>query len=132
MDKKQKSKEDCMVPDIVTEERPWGKFHQFAKNEMCTVKILEVIEKKRLSLQSHQLRDELWVAIDDGLEVVLDDETVILNKGEHILIPKGSQHRLSAPNDKGRILEVSFGEFDENDEVRHQDDFNREKVPQTA
>ncbi len=110
---------------IKFEERPWGNFTQFAFNEQCTVKILEVSAGEILSLQSHENRDELWEAVDDGLQVEIGEETRILKRGERVFIPKGSKHRLSAPTVSGRVLEVSFGEFDEHDEVRYEDKYGR-------
>lgn len=114
-----------MSLNINTEERPWGNFTQFAFNEKCTVKILEVKKGEILSLQSHKHRDELWVALDDGAIVEKDDKKIVLNKGEHVYIPKESKHRLSADSENVRVLEVSFGVFDEKDEIRYEDKYNR-------
>ncbi len=47
-------------------------------------------------------------------------------KGEKIFIPRETAHRLSAPGDESvRILEVSLGEFDEEDIVRLEDVYGR-------
>ena len=37
-------------------------------------------------------------------------------------IKKGQKHRLIGP---GRVLEISFGDFDENDIIRYEDDYQR-------
>lgn len=108
---------------IILEQRPWGKFEQFVNNEKSTVKILDVEAGKRLSLQSHQNRDELWVALDE-VEVEVNGLKKNLSRGEKIFIPKNSQHRLSS-NKGGRILEISFGDFKEEDIIRYEDDFGR-------
>ena len=110
---------------VFKENRPWGNFVQYAFNEQCTVKILTVEKGQRLSLQSHKKRDELWIMLDDGLMIELNDISITPGQGEEVYIPKGVKHRLSAPNSRGRVLEVSFGEFDENDEIRYEDDYNR-------
>jgi len=114
-----------MTEDIKYEERPWGNFTQFAFNEECTVKILEVKSGEELSLQSHKKRDELWVVLDEGLKVELDDKVIFPKEGEKVVIKRGMKHRLSSPNGGGRILEVSFGCFDENDEIRYADKYGR-------
>ncbi len=113
---------DRLTP--LTDNRPWGNFKQFTHNEMSTVKILEVLPNKRLSLQSHEGREELWVALEDGPIVEVGEVKKTLKKGEMIFIPKQTKHRLSAEN-KTRVLEVSFGKFDENDITRYEDDFGR-------
>jgi len=47
-----------------------------------------------------------------------------LKKGEIIFIPKQTKHRLSSETNT-RILEISFGKFDETDITRYEDDFGR-------
>lgn len=113
------------MSEIKRETRPWGKFIQYAFNEKCTVKIIIVKKGEELSLQSHEKRRELWVAIDGGLKVELDGEIFFLKKGDFIFIDPQSKHRLSAPYKTGRILEVSFGEFNEKDEIRYEDKYGR-------
>jgi hypothetical protein len=38
--------------------------------------------------------------------------------GEKVFIPRGTVHRLSTAGEEVRILEISFGKFDEGDIVR--------------
>lgn len=110
---------------IFIDERPWGGFEQFTANESSTVKIIEVRAEKRLSLQSHGKRDELWIALDDGVNAEINGVLKNLNTGEKAFIPRKSQHRLSAKGKDIRVLEISFGEFDESDTIRYEDDFGR-------
>lgn len=107
------------------EKRPWGKFTTYAFNEECTVKILEVKPNQMLSLQSHKNREEMWTALDDGAFVQLDGKKFQLKKGESTLIRKRQKHRLFSRGKKFRVLEVSFGKFDEKDEKRHEDIYGR-------
>lgn len=110
-------------------ERPWGKFEQFTQNETSTVKIIEVCSGKRLSLQSHQYRDEWWIALDDGAVAEISGMQTILRKGEQVLVSRGSKHRLSvavdSASEKVRVLEIAFGAFDEEDIIRYEDDWGR-------
>lgn len=108
-----------------TKKRPWGEFHQFVLNERCTVKILTVNPKQRLSLQSHQKRDELWVTLDPGLEAQVGKKKIKLKKGQKIFIPRKTKHSLRSLKKKARVLEVSFGFFDEKDEKRFEDIYGR-------
>jgi glucokinase len=105
--------------------KPWGDFTQYALNRKCTVKVISVKKDSSLSLQSHRNRDELWVAMDNGLIVEIDGRTIKPKKGEEVFIPRESRHRLSSMKSGARILEISFGEFDEDDIVRHEDMYGR-------
>lgn len=105
--------------------RPWGNFVQYAHNEKCTVKIIEVDPNQRLSYQSHEKRDELWVIIDSGLRVELNDKIIDTKPGDEIVIERNTKHRLSSTGERARLLEISFGDFDENDIKRFSDDYGR-------
>ncbi|MBS3126583.1 phosphomannose isomerase type II C-terminal cupin domain [Candidatus Woesearchaeota archaeon] len=107
------------------EERPWGKFEQFTNNELSTVKIIEVHPQKRLSLQSHQHREEWWIALDDGIVAEIEGIRRVLKKGEHVFVPMRAKHRLSSEKERVRVLEIAFGSFDENDNTRYEDDYGR-------
>lgn len=105
-------------------EKPWGKFEQYSLNEKSTVKIITVKKGEILSLQSHQLREEMWVTLDDGLIAEIGGKEIPLNKGDRVIIPKKTKHRIRAEK-KARFLEISFGEFDENDIKRYEDKYGR-------
>jgi mannose-6-phosphate isomerase-like protein (cupin superfamily) len=104
--------------------KPWGKFIQFTLNEKTTVKILELRKGEETSLQRHESRNEFWYAIDDGIEVSVKGRKYRLKKGDSISIPKKSLHKLVGRK-QGRILEISFGHFDENDIERISDKYGR-------
>jgi len=107
------------------EERPWGNFRRYAYNETCTVKILTVHPNQQLSKQVHKNRDELWVILDEDLIVERNDEVLKPKPGDEIVIPRTVAHRLSSQDKLGRVLEISFGFFDENDEERIEDIYGR-------
>lgn len=113
-------------PPSVKVEKPWGKFEQYTHNLACTVKIITVAPGGTLSRQYHHQRDELWVVLDPGAWVELDDKVLSPETGDEVFISRGTVHRLSSTGDKPvRILEVSFGEFDEEDIVRLEDVYGR-------
>lgn len=99
-------------------------FTQFATNEPVTVKIINVLSGHRTSLQAHKHRDEYWYVVDGKLMVFVDTETRILNPGETCTVPKNTKHRMIGITDT-RVLEISRGDFDENDIQRFQDDYSR-------
>ena len=110
---------------IIKDIRPWGSFKQYTCNEMCSVKIITVNPNQMLSSQTHKKRDELMVILDDGLKVELDDKMLLPNPGDEIVINRNIKHRVSSLGKQARILEVSFGFFDENDIERFEDIYGR-------
>lgn len=118
-----------LKPAIPVVERPWGSFNQYAFNTECTVSLLTVKPGQRLSLQSHTGRAELWIVIDDGALIQVDDHIGIYRAGEEVWIPVNVRHRLSCTGDKPvRVLEVTFGNWQQADITRYEDDYDRPKV----
>lgn len=111
---------------IKVEERPWGRFELFTLNEQSTVKLVYVHGDKRLSLQYHNNRSELWKVIKGPARVQIGNDTKTLETGESITIPKKAIHRLIGAGTDAVILEISLGEFDESDIVRLEDDYKRQ------
>lgn len=111
---------------IIEDVRPWGRFRRFTLNQQSTVKVITVEPGQRLSLQKHQHRDELWVALDAGLLVEIDGEVTETQEGDEFLVRRGSLHRLGSKESRGRILEIAMGEFDEDDIERIEDVYGRE------
>ena len=113
-------------PPSLKVDKPWGRFEQYTHNLPSTVKIITVAPGGTLSRQYHHRRDELWVVLDAGAHVELDGEVLSPEPEEKFFIPRGTVHRLSSKGDRPvRILEVSFGEFDEDDIVRLEDVYGR-------
>ncbi|MEX0721503.1 MAG: phosphomannose isomerase type II C-terminal cupin domain [Balneolaceae bacterium] len=112
-------------PDIKRVERPWGNFSQYANNEDVTVSLMKVKPGQRLSLQSHTGRAELWIVLDDGGKVQVNDKILTPDAGDEIWIPAGARHRLSSDGPEVRVLEVAFGNWQQEDIERYEDDYNR-------
>lgn len=112
-------------PPVRQVTRPWGSFRQYAHNENVTVSLMTVQPNQRLSLQSHTGRAELWIVLDAGAIVQVDDAILRPNAGDEIWIPAHARHRLSSAGPTVRVLEVAFGNWQQDDIVRHEDDFNR-------
>lgn len=112
--------------EVIVSERPWGRFHQFATNQQVTVKTITVEPGKRLSLQRHEHREELWHVLDGRADAHVDGVDSVLPAGEEVLVPQGAVHRLgNSGTEPLRVLEIAFGHFDEDDIERLQDDFDR-------
>ncbi|HTY58842.1 MAG TPA: phosphomannose isomerase type II C-terminal cupin domain [Bacteroidota bacterium] len=113
------------IPPIGRVTRPWGSFRQFAHNREVTVSLMSVNPGQRLSLQSHKGRAELWIVLDAGAIVQVDDDVLHPEAGEEIWIPAGARHRLSSGGPSVRVLEVAFGDWQQEDITRYDDDYNR-------
>ena len=122
--------------------RPWGAIEVLADEEPCSVRLLTIEANRRLSFQRHLCRDELFVALDDniGLDLSVADLTagddafhpsvksMVLEKGDYVLIPRGVWHRTKASMDRVRLLEVGFGVYEQQYDIeRLADDFDRVK-----
>jgi mannose-1-phosphate guanylyltransferase/mannose-6-phosphate isomerase len=107
--------------------RPWGSFRQYAFNEQVTVSLMLVEPGMRLSLQSHTGRAELWIVLDPGAEVQVDEQILHPEVGAEIWIPANSKHRLSSTGPSVRVLEVAFGNWQQADITRYADDFHRKE-----
>lgn len=119
---------------IYGEERPWGKYTVLYESPITKVKHIQVNptaekggEGTRLSLQSHNRREEHWTIIRGVAEVTVDDSVKIYKAGDTIIIPKGSKHRIANKSPEPvEFIEIQLGDyFGEDDIVRYQDDFNR-------
>jgi len=111
---------------MYNEERPWGKFLQFATNQKCTVKLLHINPNEELSLQIHKHRMEMWYFFDEAM-VQLGKKLTTVKKGQDIFVDIGIQHRIKSMGGVVRVLEIAFGEFDESDEERIEDKYNRSR-----
>ena len=113
-------------PPVKFVERPWGSFKQFANNEPCTVSLMTVLPGQRLSLQSHTGRAELWIVIDDGAVVQVGEMITECKAGDELWINVNEKHRLSCQGDAPvRVLEVAFGNWQQEDIKRYDDDYKR-------
>ena len=109
----------------LVDKRPWGNFVEYTHNEVSTVKILSVTPHEELSLQYHSKRKEFWRVLKGHPYILIGDKSIDANPGDEFEIPENIQHQISAKEDEVEILEISFGNFDENDIVRIKDKYGR-------
>lgn len=108
-----------------TEKRPWGGFREFVKNETATVKILFVKKGEIFSLQRHKHRSEFWRILTGDPEVTVGDKVTKAKIGDEFEVSPGVNHRIQASVNDVEVLEISRGEFDENDIARIEDKYGR-------
>jgi len=107
------------------EERPWGNFERFTHNEKATVKIITIHAGESLSLQIHERRDEFWRVLKGSGIVHIADKDTDASEGDTFFVPKNTEHRISGGSEGLSFLEISFGEFEEGDEKRIEDQYGR-------
>ena len=137
-------------------ERPWGGFYvidekqaqyfaslffnnldvsKLSLSNKLSPKILVIKPNKRLSLQYHHRRSEIWSVIKGSIKVIKSDDDVekkIINlkAGEQIEIAKEERHRIMGTNKYALVAEIwvhtaKDNPSDEDDIVRIKDDFDR-------
>ena len=113
------------APKPYREERPWGEFIEFTRNAPSTVKIITVKAGEAFSLQTHSKRDEFWRIISGEGTIRIDKQSIPVKAGDNHFVPRNTLHRIEAGSSSVVVLEVSFGEFDENDISRLEDKYGR-------
>lgn len=108
-----------------TVERPWGHFRQFTDQTQNIVKIITVNAGEKLSLQSHSKRSEFWKVIAGNGVVEIDGDRNDVTLGDERIIGVGEKHRLEAGDSGIEVMEISAGEFDEDDITRYEDKYGR-------
>jgi len=111
-----------------TEKRPWGGFERLTLNEHSSVKILTVNPRQRFSLQYHKKRKEFWKILDNPAKVTIGKRIYQAKEGDEFFIFPKISHQIEAYSRPVRILEISFGKFDEDDIVRLEDIYGRYEV----
>lgn len=111
------------------EERPWGKFEILYDGEDCKVKRITVNPGCRLSLQSHEKREEVWTCVSGILGVVRGSEITEIHPGYTAKIHLNDVHRAfnaSVGHELTVFIEVQTGTyFGEDDITRYEDDYGR-------
>jgi len=109
--------------------RPWGTYRVLVDDDNHKVKKIIVYPGASLSLQSHKRRSEHWIVVRGTALVVNGNEELEIKENESTYIPAGHKHRLSNPGKAElEIIEVQTGDyFEEDDIIRYDDVYNREK-----
>ena len=108
------------------EQREWGNFEVLLDEPNIKVKKIVVSKDKRLSLQLHEKREELWYIASGSGEVQKGNNFIDISAGDEIFIGKYEVHRVK---NNGLIdlviIEIQTGVCQEDDIIRIEDDFGR-------
>jgi mannose-6-phosphate isomerase-like protein (cupin superfamily) len=107
--------------------RPWGFYEILDDKNNHKVKRITVYPGKRLSLQSHDKRDEHWFILTGYANFTLDKNNTEIKFGDAVDIPRKSRHRIeNIGKDNLIFIEIQTGDyFGEDDVKRYDDDFGR-------
>ena len=108
--------------------RPWGEFYGWDEGPEWKLKTLYIKPGKRLSLQYHRHRAELWVLVKGDATATIEangkTHKAKLINGQLFAVPAHAMHRLESKRG-ATIVEIALGAFDEADIVRVKDDHGR-------
>ena len=89
------------------------------------MKIITVEPNQATSLQYHAKRQEFWKILSGEGTITVDEKILPAKAGDEITVPQGAKHRLEGGKIPLVILEISRGNFDENDIIRIDDRYGR-------
>lgn len=108
--------------------RPWGEYYGWDSGRGWNLKTIYLHPGKRVSLQYHRHREEWWLLVSGDAYATVQEGgkaiTVPLRKGRVFTVTKKQVHRLGSKKG-GIVVEVAYGNFDEDDIVRLEDDHGR-------
>ena len=116
-------------PYCVRVEKPWGyELHLSPPSQPYVMKILGIMQGKRLSLQVHDQKTETWTVVSGRAGVILEDADgelveIELQPGVGYTSQIGQRHRLFGITDC-QVAEASTPEIGTT--FRLEDDFKRE------
>ncbi len=86
------------------DQRPWGTFTVLDEGANYKVKRIEVFAGKRLSYQKHSQRAEHWVVVQGTARVTLNDELIVISKGELVATLRRRRVRARRSENSSRRL----------------------------
>ena len=106
--------------------RPWGRWEEYLFEPSYRVKRIFVFPGKRLSLQYHHQRAEVWVIVQGSGLMTLGEKRFQVSAGDVVRIEKEQRHRIENNTAETLVLiETQLGVCPEDDIVRVEDDFGR-------
>lgn len=106
-------------------QKPWGAYTLHEKGLKHWIKTLTIKPGQATSLQSHEKRREIWVCVE-GIAIATygGQYEYEMHPGDTLHIEEGSQHRIAS--EVGcKLVEVAYGDPDENDIKRFSDKYGR-------
>lgn len=118
---------DTNIP-INAVSRPWGWYVTTFQTDGYKTKVFSVLPGKRLSLQSHSRRKEMWSIVRGEGLCTVGSNIIQVSENSLISVPKGVKHRIENISTDTELVvsEVQIGDYlEEDDIVRYEDDYGR-------
>jgi mannose-6-phosphate isomerase-like protein (cupin superfamily) len=105
----------------------WGWYEVLLHDPGYKVKRIVVFPGHRLSLQSHEHRDEHWTIVQGTGNVIIDIWELPVAPNQCFFIKKGQRHRVHNTGETALVfIEVQIGSpLEEEDITRYEDDYGR-------
>jgi mannose-6-phosphate isomerase len=112
-------------------DKPWGRVTTYSLNQPSSVRVIMVEPGHETSEHYHRLRDELWIVLDEGLQIQIGNRVVDARPGDEFVVTSEEPHRITnTAQTGGRVLEIAHGYTTEDDTFRLQDDYGRSLEPE--
>ena len=112
-------------------DKPWGRVSTYSLNQPSSVRVIMVEPGHETSEHYHRLRDELWIVLDEGLQIQIGNRIIDARPGDEFVVTSEEPHRITNTATKGgRVLEIAHGYTTEDDTFRLQDDYGRSLEPE--
>lgn len=120
---------DKVITWDTTVHKPWGYYNTLINDNDFLVKKIVIFSKQSISLQLHNHRSEHWIVLEGAASIQIGDDSIKLLKSESTFVPIKKKHKILNDTDEPLIiLETQLGEtLSENDIVRFEDQYNRDK-----
>ncbi|MBR1461671.1 phosphomannose isomerase type II C-terminal cupin domain [bacterium] len=107
--------------------RPWGYYIVTSVGKGFQTKIIHVNPGQKLSVQSHNHRNEHWFVLSGIANVILNNDEKILSSGQSVDIPLKAIHSLQNLQETDlEIVEIQTGDLlSEDDIIRYSDIYGR-------
>ncbi len=119
---------DVSIIDSEIFPKPWGYYKTTVLNDYYQAKMISLKPGARLSLQSHDHREEHWIVVHGSGTAQLEQSFIPVSCGSTVFIPRGCRHRLTNTDEKESLIiaEVQIGDyFGEDDIIRYEDIYGR-------
>lgn len=115
------------IDEHLFDEKPWGRYEVLREENYFKLKVIQVDPEHQISYQSHAKREEHWVVVRGSGEVIIEEKTSPVKKGDYIFIKQGEKHRIRNHGKEPLcFVEVQLGTyFGEDDIIRFADDYDR-------